>query len=71
VKARKRRAAAGAGDPAIKALEKALQESLSTRVTVRGGRKGRGSIEITFHGLADLDRLVEILTGRSAAELVG
>jgi ParB family chromosome partitioning protein len=68
---RKKKRSASAGDPAVKALEEALREALSTRVSVRLGRRGIGTIELTFHGIEDLDRIVEVLTGRSTAEIVG
>lgn len=58
-------------DPVIRALEDALQEHLTTRVRIRQGRKGKGVIEITFHGAEDFDRLFEQVVGRSASEAVG
>lgn len=60
-----------APDPVVRALEEALQESLSTRVTIRRGRKGKGVIEITFHGPEDFERVFELVTGREASEVVG
>jgi len=67
----KRRKAARPADPVVRALEEALQESLSTRVTIKRGRKGKGVIEITFHGPEDFERVFELVTGREAAEVVG
>lgn len=61
----------GASDPVVRALEEALQESLSTRVTIKRSRKGKGVIEITFHGSEDFERVFELVTGREAAEVVG
>jgi len=58
-------------DPVVRALEEALQESLATRVAIRRGRKGKGVIEITFHGPDDFERVFELVTGREAAEVVG
>lgn len=58
-------------DPVVRALEEALQESLSTRVAIKRGRKGKGVIEITFHGPEDFERVFELVTGREAAEVVG
>ncbi|NJD20501.1 MAG: ParB/RepB/Spo0J family partition protein [Gemmatimonadetes bacterium] len=63
--------AAKAVDPLVRALEEALQDSLSTRVTIRRGRKGKGVIEITFHGSEDFERVCELVTGREASEVVG
>lgn len=68
---KKRRGAARSGDPVVRALEEALQESLSTRVTIRRSRKGKGVIEIAFHGPDDFERVFELVTGRDAAEVVG
>lgn len=63
--------AQGSSDPLVRALEEALQESLSTRVTIRRTRKGKGVIEITFHGSEDFERVFELVTGKEAAEVVG
>ena len=60
-----------AKDPFVRALEEALQESLSTRVSIKRGRKGKGVIEITFHGPEDFERVFELVTGREAGEVVG
>lgn len=68
--ARKKKAARPV-DPVVRALEDALQESLSTRVSIKRGRKGKGVIEITFHGSEDFERVFELVTGREAAEVVG
>lgn len=68
--ARKKKAG-GSADPLVRALEEALQESLSTRVTIKRGRKGKGVIEITFHGPEDFERVFELVTGREASEVVG
>ncbi len=69
-KERKARAARTA-DPVLRALEEALQEIFSTRVTIKRGRKGRGVIEITFHGPEDFERVFELVSGREASEVVG
>jgi ParB family chromosome partitioning protein len=58
-------------DPVTLALETALQESLSTRVTVKQAAKGRGSIEIMFHGPEDFERVFELVTGRDVGEVIG
>lgn len=58
-------------DPLVRALEEALQESLSTRVSIKRGRKGKGVIEITYHGPEDFERVFELVTGREAGEVVG
>jgi ParB family chromosome partitioning protein len=55
---------------AARALEQALQDHLMTRVEVRERRGGKGSIEISFHGDEDFERLFELITGRSVREIV-
>jgi len=60
-----------ARDPLVRALEEALQESLSTRVSIKRTRKGKGLIEITFLGPEDFERVFELVTGREASEIVG
>jgi ParB family chromosome partitioning protein len=67
---RKKRAARPK-EPIVLALEDALQESLSTRVNIKRTRKGKGVIEITFHGSDDFERVFELVTGREASEVVG
>lgn len=62
---------APAVDPLVRALEEALQEALSTRVHIRTSRKGRGIIEITFHGPDDFERVFELVAGKEASEVVG
>jgi len=59
-----------ARDPLVRALEEALQESLSTRVSIKRTRKGTGVIEITFLGPDDFERVFELVTGREASEIV-
>lgn len=58
-------------DPVARALEEALQDSLATRVAIKRGRKGKGVIEITFHGAEDFERVFSIVTGRDVSEVVG
>lgn len=57
-------------DPLVRALETALQESLSTRVSIKQASAGKGRIEITFLGADDFERIFELVTGRSASEVV-
>lgn len=61
---------AKAKTPVIRALEDALEDYLMTRVEVRDGRGGKGSIEIRFHGPEDLERVFELITGRPLGEIV-
>lgn len=58
-------------DPLVRALEKTLQEQLSTRARIRrGGKKGKGVIEIPFHGSEDFERLFALIAGIEASEVV-
>jgi ParB family chromosome partitioning protein len=56
--------------PVLRALEEALQVHLGTRVEVREARGGKGSIEITYHGDADFERVFELITGRTVQEVL-
>jgi ParB family chromosome partitioning protein len=56
--------------PVVRALEEALADHLMTRVEVREGRGGKGSIEIVYHGAEDLERVFELITGRPLGEVV-
>lgn len=59
-------------DPVVQALERALQETLGTRVVIRGGgRKGKGVIEIPFLGTEDFERIFAAITGSEASDLLG
>ncbi|MEX2295388.1 MAG: ParB/RepB/Spo0J family partition protein [Gemmatimonadota bacterium] len=68
---RSRPRAGGSVDPVAQALQEALQETLGTRVRLKVGRKGTGSIEIPFGSSADLERVFELITGRDPADLIG
>ncbi len=61
---------AKAKTPVVRALEEALEDHLMTRVEVRDGRGGKGSIDIKFHGPEDLERVFELITGRPIGEVV-
>jgi len=56
--------------PALRALEEALADHLMTRVEVREGRGGKGTIEIVFLGSEDLERVFELITRRPAGEVL-
>ena len=47
--------------PAVQELEQQLCRGLGTRVRLKTGRKNAGRIEITYHNLDELDRLLERL----------
>jgi ParB family chromosome partitioning protein len=57
-------------DPVVEALEQRLQERLSTRARIRGAARGRGVIEIPFHGTEDFERLFEMIAGIEASDVV-
>lgn len=57
-------------DVVVRALEEALQDYLGTRVQVKPGRAGKGSIEVQYHGPEDFERLFEQMTGRSVSDVV-
>jgi ParB family chromosome partitioning protein len=55
--------AAAPRDPEIAAVEKRLERHFGTAVRVRAGRKG-GRIEIAYHGLEELNGLLDRIFGR-------
>ncbi len=57
-------------DPIVRALEEALREHLSTRVSIRSGRGGQGTVEIKYHGSEDFERIFELITDRSVTDYV-
>lgn len=57
-------------DPVILALEEALQERLSTRVAIKQAGKAKGTIEITYLGDEDFERVFELVTGRSTSDVL-
>jgi ParB family chromosome partitioning protein len=68
--ARRPKPAPKAKGPVLQALEQALEDRLVTRVEVREDRGGKGSIEITYHGPEDFERVFELITGRPVQEVV-
>jgi len=49
------------GSEAARTLEEQLSTALATRVRVREESKTGGRIEITYHSLDELDRLLSVL----------
>lgn len=49
--------------PDILALEERLRSSLGTKVTLRSGRRGKGSLRIHFYSAEELDALLKRLLG--------
>jgi ParB family chromosome partitioning protein len=58
-------------DPVGLALEEALQDLFATRVRIKQDRTGKGSIEITYHGAEDFERIFELMTGHEVGEVIG
>jgi ParB family chromosome partitioning protein len=59
----RKRPAAGARDPEVRAVEERLVERFGTKVQIRGG-PSRGRIEIAYYSADDLERVLELLHGR-------
>lgn len=57
-------------DPAVGALEVALGDHLGTRVSIRWKGEGRGTVQVSFQGARDLERVFAAVTGRDAAALL-
>ncbi|TVP78566.1 MAG: ParB/RepB/Spo0J family partition protein [Gemmatimonadales bacterium] len=54
-------------DAMTRSLQEELRQALGTKVRLRSGKKGRGTIEIPFRDLDDFARVFEALTGRPPA----
>jgi ParB family transcriptional regulator, chromosome partitioning protein len=67
---RKPARAAAERDPAERMLEEELQRILGTQVRLRTGRGQSGRIEIPFYGAEDFERVFELVTGKTAADVV-
>ncbi|MEA2206351.1 MAG: ParB family transcriptional regulator, chromosome partitioning protein [Blastocatellia bacterium] len=53
-------------DPNLKAAEDRLRRRFGTQVKILAGPKGGGKIELSYYDEKDLDRVYEILMGKSA-----
>ena len=62
--AKKRRRGVQMSDPDLRSLVEKLQRSLGTKVRLlhRAG-SGRGKVEIEYYSLADLERIIQMMTG--------
>lgn len=58
-------------DPRITALERGLEEALSTRVRIEHQRGGKGSIHIPFHDNEEFARLFELIAGKTTEQSLG
>ena len=57
-------------DPVVRALEEDLRAVLATKATVRLRRGGSGVIEVPFRNHEDFERVLHLITGREASEVV-
>jgi len=57
-------------DPAERLLEEELQRILGTPVKLKTGRGQSGRIEIPFYGAEDFERVFELVTGKTTADVV-
>jgi ParB family chromosome partitioning protein len=57
-------------DPNERALEEELQRVLGTRARIRRGRGMSGRIEIPFYNAEDFERVFEMISGKSTANIV-
>ena len=58
-------------DPRLAALERSLEEALSTRVRILHQRNGKGQIQIPFHDDQEFERLFELIAGQSLSDTLG
>jgi ParB family transcriptional regulator, chromosome partitioning protein len=58
-------------DPVVTALQESLREALGTRVQLRPGTRGAGSVEIPFRDEEDFERIFQLLTGKEVGEVSG
>ena len=61
--AKKGKPAAKHQSPEIRSLEEQLQRKLQTRVRLKTSTKDKGRLEIEYHSLDELDRILNILLG--------
>ncbi len=60
---RKRRRAAPIADPDLRSLVERLQRSLGTKVRLlHRASSGRGKVEVEYYSLADLERIIQMMT---------
>jgi ParB family transcriptional regulator, chromosome partitioning protein len=58
-------------DPVALALERSLQETLGTRVSLRTRKGGKGEIRIPFRSPEDFHRVFEAITGEDPSQVAG
>lgn len=52
-------------------MQERIARALGTKVTLKAGKAGKGSIEIEYYSLDDLERLLEIFTNEKKAASIG
>jgi ParB family chromosome partitioning protein len=57
-------------DPTERRLEEELQRILGTAVKLKTGGGASGRIEIPFYGAEDFERVFELVTGKTTADVV-
>ncbi|MFQ5678467.1 MAG: ParB/RepB/Spo0J family partition protein [Gemmatimonadota bacterium] len=70
-KGRRRETRSSAPDPLVARAEKLLERTLGTHVRLRVRNGSRGEIRIAFHDPEDFSRLLRLLLGEAAEELIG
>ena len=68
-KERPKKSSDPAQDPYVRRAQQVLERALGTEVTVRLKEGDAGEIRVLFHDVEDFDRLLGLMTGRSASEL--
>lgn len=48
-------------DPEVLIMEEILREMFATKVNIKNGRKNKGKIEISYHGLDEFERIIDLL----------
>ncbi|MBK5251427.1 MAG: ParB/RepB/Spo0J family partition protein [Peptostreptococcaceae bacterium] len=48
-------------DPEVLIMEETLRERFATKVNIKNGRKNEGKIEISYHGLDEFERIMNLL----------
>ena len=62
---------AGGGDPDVRRLESDMSRALGTKVAIRAGKEGAGTVEIAYFSDDDLARVAAQLLGRRRAHSAG
>jgi ParB family chromosome partitioning protein len=66
--AKKERAVARPKDPNVRAAEEAMEMALGTKVRIQERKGGRGTVEIDYYSLEDLNRIYYKIAGGEPAK---